>query len=48
MMAYWTFGYHQCRYGYQDVYQVAEVVHNYSAANIPLEVRDLAICEVSS
>ena len=30
MMSYWTFGYHQCRYGYRDVYDVAEVVYNYS------------------
>ncbi|OCT51452.1 putative alpha/beta-glucosidase agdC [Cladophialophora carrionii] len=37
MMAYWTFGYHQCRYGYRDVYEVAEVVHNHSVAGIPLE-----------
>ena len=29
--------YHNCRYGYQDVFEVAEVVYNYSRAGIPLE-----------
>lgn len=39
MMSYWHFGFHNCRYGYQDVYEVAEVIANYSAANIPLETQ---------
>ncbi|KAK5169939.1 hypothetical protein LTR04_005570 [Oleoguttula sp. CCFEE 6159] len=34
---HWGFGFHNCRYGYRDVYDIAEVVANYSAANIPLE-----------
>lgn len=37
MMPYWSFGLHQCRYGYRDFYSIAEVVYNYSAHNIPLE-----------
>lgn len=38
MMPYWSLGYHQAKYGYWDVNYLAEVVGNYSAADIPLEV----------
>ncbi|KAI1908859.1 hypothetical protein LOZ12_005095 [Ophidiomyces ophidiicola] len=37
MMPYWALGFHQCRYGYRDAFEVAEVVYNYSQARIPLE-----------
>jgi len=37
MMPYWGFGFHNCRYGYQDAFAVAEVIYNYSKAEIPLE-----------
>lgn len=38
MPPYWALGIHQCKYGYWDVYMLAEVVANSSAAQIPLDV----------
>ncbi len=38
MMSYWTLGFHQCKYGWPNLDHVSQVIANYSAAGIPLQV----------
>lgn len=37
MQMFWTFGFHQCRWGYENISVIQGVVDAYRAANIPLE-----------
>ncbi|KAJ0409813.1 hypothetical protein P43SY_005707 [Pythium insidiosum] len=38
LMPYWSYGFHQCRWGYSSVKMLQEVAANYTAAQIPLDV----------
>lgn len=37
MQQYWTFGFHQCRWGYENISVMNDVLQGYKDANIPLE-----------
>ena len=39
MQQYWTFGYHQCRWGYNNWSEVEAVVNNFERFQIPLETQ---------
>ncbi|KAF1331225.1 Family 31 glycoside hydrolase, partial [Globisporangium splendens] len=38
LQPYWSYGFHQCRWGYQSAAALREVVNKYAAGKIPLDV----------
>jgi len=43
LMPYWSLGFHNCRWGYESIAQVEEVVRRYHDAGIPLDTQWLDI-----
>jgi len=38
LQPFWSFGFHQCRWGYKDVTALEQVLANYTQYNLPLDV----------
>jgi alpha-glucosidase len=38
MVPYWTYGFHQCKYGWPDIDYVQSIIDSYKNVSIPLEV----------
>lgn len=39
MMPYWSLGFHNCRWGYQNVDDILSIVDNYTLAGIPMDTQ---------
>jgi len=37
MPPFWSFGFHQCRYGYNNTGEIQEVYNNYTSRNLPID-----------